>query len=211
MMQYYLYGEKEIQHLKAQDYQLAAVIDEIGWVQRRVITDPFKALVHYIIEQQISLKAAKTVIERVCVCVGGEIEATAIHALSLDTLQQCGMSMRKAQYIKGIAAEIVNKALCLTDFHHWDDSEIVQRLCALKGVGLWTAEMMLMMTFLRPDVVSFGDLAIRRAMMVLYDEPVLTKTQFEQYREQYRPFGTVASFYLWAYYARSCVNKGVDK
>ena len=75
---------------------------------------------------------------------------------------------------------------------------MIQTLTALPGVGVWTAEMLLIFALGRPDVVSWGDQAIRRGLMRLYGLETLNRVQFAEYRERYRPYGTVASFYLWA-------------
>ena len=78
------------------------------------------------------------------------------------------------------------------------DAEIIRRLSSLNGVGVWTAEMLLIFSLERPDVVSWGDLAIRRGMMNLYGLDSLTREQFDRYRKRYSPYGSVASLYLWA-------------
>ena len=83
------------------------------------------------------------------------------------------------------------------------DAEIIRRLSSLNGVGVWTAEMLLIFSLERPDVVSWGDLAIRRGMMNLYGLDSLTREQFERYRKRYSPYGSVASLYLWALAVRT--------
>ncbi|MPN12906.1 hypothetical protein SDC9_160226 [bioreactor metagenome] len=88
-------------------------------------------------------------------------------------------------------------ALDLDGLWQEPDHIVVERLSALRGVGVWTAEMLLIFAFLRPDVLSYGDLAIRRGIMELYGLKTLSKEQFERYRKRYSPYGTTASFYLW--------------
>ena len=83
-------------------------------------------------------------------------------------------------------------------FHEMPDDEIIEELSSLHGIGVWTAEMFLIFSLRRPDVVSWGDLAIRRGMMNLYGLRKLTKVQFERYRKKYSPYGSIASLYLWA-------------
>ena len=78
------------------------------------------------------------------------------------------------------------------------DEAVIQKLIMLKGIGKWTAEMVLIHSMERRDVVSWGDIAIRRGMMKLYGLPAITKEQFEQYRLRYSPLGSIASIYLWA-------------
>ena len=101
----------------------------------------------------------------------------------------------------------------LDDFPSLPDAEIISRLSALDGVGVWTAEMLLIFSLQRPDVVSWGDLAIRRGMMALYGLNSLTRTQFDNYRKRYSPYGSVASLYLWALAARKpeAMNHAADR
>ena len=77
------------------------------------------------------------------------------------------------------------------------DSEIIEALTAISGVGVWTAQMLLIFSLMRPDVVSYGDLAIRRGMMNMYGLRELSKEKFERYAKHYSPYGSVASLYLW--------------
>ena len=113
------------------------------------------------------------------------------------SLQQCGLSMRKAGYIKGIGEAVFCGELNLSAFRDMPDDEIVKELSSLHGIGIWTAEMLLIFSLCRPDVVSWGDLAIRRGMINLYGLKELTKEQFDRYRKRYSPYGSVASLYLW--------------
>ena len=85
----------------------------------------------------------------------------------------------------------------LEELYGLSDQEVVQRLMTLKGIGKWTAEMMLINCMERPDIISWGDIAIRRGMVKLYGLDTITKDQFEQYRLTYSPLGSVASIYLW--------------
>ncbi|EQB90222.1 hypothetical protein M918_01105, partial [Clostridium sp. BL8] len=98
----------------------------------------------------------------------------------------------------GIAEAAISGEVDFSTLHTLTDEEIVKKLSALKGVGVWTAEMLLIFSLCRPDVVSFGDLAIRRGMMNLYGLKELPKEKFERYKKRYSPYGTVASLYLWA-------------
>ncbi len=113
--------------------------------------------------------------------------------------------MRKTLYIKGVGEAALQNELNIHEFPVLSDNEIIERLSALNGVGVWTAEMLLIFSLERPDVVSWGDLAIRRGMMSLYGLNKLTRTQFERYRKRYSPYGSVASLYLWALAARKTI------
>jgi DNA-3-methyladenine glycosylase II len=195
-MKTFRYGTTEIEHLQRRDRRLGAAIDEIGMIERPVTPDLFTALVASVASQQISLRAAETVWKRLEEHFGTISPAT-IAAAPQEEIQQCGMSMRKAGYIKGIGDAVASGRLELAGFPTLPDGEIIDQLTALDGVGTWTAEMLLIFSLERPDVVSWGDLAIRRGMMQLYGKKNINRVAFERYRKRYSPFGSVASLYLW--------------
>jgi DNA-3-methyladenine glycosylase II len=191
------YGPTEITYLKSRDKKLGAAIDEIGMIKREIIPDPFIALVSSIISQQISSKAAETVGSRLIKLLGN-ISPESIVQADLSEIQGCGMSKRKAGYIKGIADAAISGTVNFNTLHTLTDEEIIKKLSSLHGVGVWTAEMLLIFSLCRPDVVSYKDLAICRGMMNLYGLKELPKEMFMQYRKRYSPYGSVASLYLWA-------------
>ncbi|MEI6795423.1 MAG: DNA-3-methyladenine glycosylase [Methanomassiliicoccales archaeon] len=192
----YEYGAMEVDHLKMRDRQLGAAIDRIGMIEMAVNPDLFSALVNSIVAQQISAKAAHTVWNRLEGELG-QVTAGAVCAARPEQIQKCGLSMRKASYIKGVGEAVQQGRLDIEALVRLTDEEVVAALSALPGVGVWTAEMMLIFSLRRPNVVSWGDLAIRRGMMNLYGLETLQRMDFEHYRERYAPFGTVASLYLW--------------
>jgi len=196
-MQIFRYGSTEIDHLRARDKKLSQAIDEIGMIERRVIPDIFTALVASVASQQVSAKAAETVWGRMEKRFG-TITPDTIAAATAEEIQQCGMSMRKAGYIKRIGDAVAGGDPDLATLPGLADEEVIARLTALNGVGVWTAEMMLIFSMQRPDVVSWGDLAIRRGMMRLYGKETLDRAAFDRYRRRYSPYGSVASLYLWA-------------
>jgi DNA-3-methyladenine glycosylase II len=106
--------------------------------------------------------------------------------------------MRKANYIKGIGEAAYRGDLDLLELREMPDEVVIEKLSSLPGIGVWTAEMLLIFSLCRPDVVSWGDLAIRRGMMNLYGLKELSKKQFDRFRKRYSPCGSVASLYLWA-------------
>ncbi len=195
-MTYFQYGPQEIEHLKKKDKKLGAAIDRIGFIERKTQPEIFLAMVDSIISQQISGKAADTILARLCGLLG-DVTAANIAATGPERIQQCGMSMKKAGYIKNLAALVHTGALDLDGLRALPDDEVIRKLVKIDGIGVWTAEMLLLFSLGRPDVVSYGDLAIRRGMMNLYGLKELPKAKFDRYRRRYSPYGSVASLYLW--------------
>lgn len=195
---FFTYGQVEINYLKSQDKKLGAFIDKIGLIKREVTPDVFTALIESVLSQQISTKAAQTVWNRMDHLLQHNITPHSIKAAGLDGIKGCGMSQRKAGYIVGIAEAALNGDIDFPTLHRLSDAEIIKKLTALNGVGVWTAEMLLIFSLCRPNVVSYGDLAIRRGMMNLYGLKELPKEIFEKYKSRYSPYGSVASLYLWA-------------
>jgi DNA-3-methyladenine glycosylase II len=193
----FAYGQREIEYLKSRDKRLGKAIDNIGIIERPVTPDLFTALVRSIVQQQISRKAADTVWDRLCESCA-EIAPHGIAGTDIPDIQKCGLSMRKAGYIKGIGEAVISGRLNLSELTGMPDDEIIRKLSSLHGIGVWTAEMMLIFSLGRPDVVSWGDLAIRRGMMNLYGLKELTRDRFDRHRKRYSPYGSVASLYLWA-------------
>ena len=195
---FYEYGQAEIEHLKRKDKKLGATIDKIGLIQRKVMPNVFSALIQNVLGQQISTTAAQTVRNRMDTLLKHDITPRSITIAGVDAIKGCGMSQRKAGYILGIAEAALTGVVDFNTLHNLTDAEIIKKLTALNGVGVWTAEMLLIFSLCRPNVVSYGDLAIRRGIMKLYGLKELPKEDFEKYRKRYSPHGSVASLYLWA-------------
>lgn len=197
-MHFFEYGQPEMEYLKRRDKKLGSVINDMGIIRRRVKPDLFSALIESVVSQQISTKAAQTVSERMNSLLNNAISAQNIANAGLEAIQSCGMSQRKAGYILGIAEASLTGAIDFNTLHTYRDEEIIKKLTVLNGVGVWTAEMLLIFSLCRPNVVSYGDLAIRRGMMNLYELKELPREKFGRYKKRYSPYGSVASLYLWA-------------
>ena len=195
-MQIFECGQTEIDYLKRRDKKLGIAIDKIGMIEREITPDPFTALVSSVVSQQISKKAAETVWNRLYTQLGAITPERIIQA-DLSEIQGCGMSQRKAGYIKGIGDAAMSGTVDFKTLHTLSDEEIITKVSSLHGVGVWTVEMLLIFSLCRPDVVSYKDLAICRGMMNLYGIKELSKEKFERYKKRYSPYGTVASLYLW--------------
>jgi len=197
-MPIFQYGDTEIDWLSKRDKRMAQAIEKIGLIRRNTMPDLFPALIRCIIDQQISTAAARTVNERVLQLCGGRINAESLLAAGADNLQRCGTSMRKVQYMLGVAQAVQSGQLDLSAIAAMDDAQVIHTLTSLKGIGIWTAEMLMIFSLGRPDVLSWGDLAIQRGIMRLYNHKELPRERFERYRRRYSPYGSTASLYLWA-------------
>lgn len=198
IMQYFSYGTTEIEALKAADPVLGAAIERLGHPNRPLMPELFPALVNCVIAQQISNKAAETVQGRVTDRCGGTVTPDLVADLTEEEMQALGMSRRKAGYIQGIARAFVSGQIDARKLWEADEDQIVRELTALPGIGVWTAEMLMLHSLQRPDICSWHDLGIRRGMMRLYGMDTLTKAEFDEHRRRYSPYGSVASIYLWA-------------
>jgi DNA-3-methyladenine glycosylase II len=197
MMAYFVYGDKETEYLRRKDKRLGEAIDKIGHIEREVDGDLFSSVVHNIIGQQISSAALKTVWARLAEKLGA-VNPDAVCAASREEIQACGITFKKADYIKDFAEKIQSCEFDVDAFRAMPDADVISKLSALKGVGVWTAEMLLIFCLQRANVISYGDLGIQRGLRMLYHHKKIDRRLFDKYARRYSPYGTVASLYLWA-------------
>ena len=194
---YFEYGEAELSYLRQKDKRMCEVIDRVGHVERTVDTDLFSSVVHHIIGQQISMKAQATIWQRMHDALG-DVNAETIIAAGVPQLQALGMTFRKAEYITDFAQKVHSGAFDLDAVGHMSDEDAIRALSSLKGIGVWTAEMILLFCMQRPDVFSYDDLAIQRGLRMVYRHRAIDRKLFEKYRRRFSPCCSVASLYLWA-------------
>lgn len=194
---YFSYGETEVSYLRRKDKRLCAVIDQIGHIDRAVDTDLFSSVIHHIIGQQISTKAQATIWQRMQDALV-KVNAETILAAGIPKLQALGMTFRKAEYITDFAEKVHTGAFDLESIWQKSDEEAIRELSSLKGIGVWTAEMILLFCMQRQDVLSCDDLAIQRGLRMVYHHRKIDRGLFEKYRRRFSPYGSVASLYLWA-------------
>lgn len=191
------YGDTEISYLRSKDQKLSEVIDAIGHIDRAVDPDLFSSVVHHIIGQQISTKAQATVWQRLQDALG-TVNAESILESSAKELQSVGMTFRKAEYITDFANKVHSGEFDLKGIWNMPDNEVIKELSALKGIGVWTAEMILLFCMQRPNIFSFNDLAIQRGLRMVYHHRKIDRKLFDKYRRRFSPYCSVASLYLWA-------------
>ena len=193
----FAYGEAELAWLRKKDKRLGEVIDRIGHIDRAVDTDLFSSVIHHIIGQQISMKAQATIWQRMQDALGA-VSAETILAAGVPELQSLGMTFRKAEYITDFAEKVHTGAFDLDAVAHMGDADAIRALSSLKGIGVWTAEMILLFCLQRPDILSYDDLAIQRGLRMVYHHRDIDRSRFERYRRRFSPYCSVASLYLWA-------------
>ena len=191
--------------LAASDPAMAKLIERLGdrsAAQRRrgrPKPDAYGALLRTIVGQQLSAKAARTIYERVLALYGGKTPSPKqILATSEADLRGAGLSGRKVEYIRDLAAHVQSGELELNRLEKLSDEEVIDEISAVRGLGRWSAEMFLIFHLERPDVISGGDLGIRKAIMLEYDLGKMpTPTEVEERSEAWRPNRTLAMLYLW--------------
>ena len=190
------YGEKEIEYLKSRDRRLGEVIDRIGHVYRERDPDLFSSVAHQIIGQQISTKALGTIWARMRDRLG-EVTPKKVAEADIETLRSFGMSFRKASYIKEFAFKVMDGEFPLEKIESLSDEEAIERLRSIRGIGTWTAEMILLFCLERPNVFSYDDLALQRGLRMVFHHRKIDRRLFEKYRRKFSPCCSVASLYLW--------------
>ena len=194
---YFEYGETEIAYLKSKDMKMAEVIEQVGFIKREVDTDLFSSVIHHIIGQQISTKAQATIWKRMSDSLG-TVNAETILEADPAQLQSFGMTFRKVEYIRDFADKIHSGVFDLEAISEMNDQDAIKELSSLKGIGVWTAEMILLFCLQRTDIFSFDDLAIQRGLRMVYHHRKIDRKLFEKYRRRFSPYCSVASLYLWA-------------
>ena len=182
---------------------MARVIAEVGpfegWPPS---SNPFRALSRSIIFQQLSGAAAGTIYRRFIALWGREDEQfpepDQVLAASDEELRGVGLSRQKMASVRSLAEHFASGELSLEHFHEWDDETIITHLTRVRGVGRWTAEMFLMFHLGRPDVLPVNDVGINRALMKQYGLEAMPKPpEVLRIGEAWRPWATVACWYLW--------------
>jgi DNA-3-methyladenine glycosylase II len=188
-----------VEHLRAADRVLGTVIDRVGpctLVRRR---DRFRSLVDSIVSQQISGKAAASILARLeTTCGPPGVTASALRTLGPDGLRTCVISPQKAGYLLDLCAHVDDGRLVLDRVGRWSDERVVEELVRVKGIGRWTAQMFLIFSLGRLDVLPHDDLGVRAALRRLYGLADLPdRATCEEIARPWRPFASVASWYCW--------------
>ncbi len=197
MKQYFNYSEIETEYLSKKDKRLAEVIQKVGHINREVNSDLFGSLINSIVGQQISTKAHATIWQRMVDGLG-EITPQTICDCTAEHLQSYGLSFRKVEYMQNVAVKACSGEFNINLLNDMSDEQVCKELSKLNGIGVWTAEMIMTFSMQRPNIMSYGDLAILRGMRMIFRHRKITKELFAKYHRKFTPYATVASLYFWA-------------
>ncbi len=186
-----------IKHLK-RDHRLAKIIDKIGKHNIPITKNPYESLVEAIITQQLSGKAADSISKKFRAIYGRFPKPADVLKTSDAKLRKVGLSYMKISYIKDLSFRIESKQLRLASMKKLSDEQVIAELTLIKGIGRWTAEMFLIFSLGRQDVLPVGDLGLKKGIQRLYSMKELPeKEQMEKIAEKWRPYRSVATWYLW--------------
>ncbi|GAC1534708.1 MAG: DNA-3-methyladenine glycosylase [Herpetosiphon sp.] len=186
-----------IDHLRSADPILASLIDAVGPYRLPVAASGFIALVDAIISQQISVKAADTILQRLVDHIG-QISPALILAQTVDSLRVVGLSGQKARYLIDLASRVHNGSLNLDVVAALPNEEVITQLTRVKGIGRWTAEMYLIFGLGRPDVLPVADLGLRQGIQRAYALPTIPDvTTVVSIGSRWRPYRSIATWYIW--------------
>lgn len=186
-------------HLRRRDPALKRILDAHGLLDFAPEGEAFESLVESILSQQLAYSAAAAIIGRVRgLFPGGAIEAEGMSRMEPGKLRRAGVSPQKLSYLRDLAARVVDGRLDVEALGSMPDERIVEVLDEVKGVGAWTAQMFLIFTLGRPDVLPVDDYKIRASVQRVYGLRELPRrAEIERLAEPWRPYRTVASLYLW--------------
>ena len=189
------YWDLAKKELSRKDDVLQGIINEFDDLELVSRGDLFYTLIRSVIGQQISVKAASTVWSRFCERIG-DIEPKNILSADIEELRSCGLSQRKAEYVIGISESWSDYDSL--EWKEMSDEEIIQELIKLRGVGKWTAEMILIFTMLRPDVFPIGDIGMIRGIEKSYNSGErMSVEELYAISEKWKPWRTVACCFMW--------------
>jgi len=191
------YWDRAKRALARRDPVMGAIMRSHPGVYMTVRGEPFMTLARAICGQQISVKAAQSVWDRLVACCG-EMTPQKVLSKPRPELRACGLSDRKTEYIADLAQHFADGRIHARDWPRMGDEEIIAELTDVRGIGRWTAEMFLMFNLLRPDVFPLDDLGLQKAIRVAYfRKRAVSLRTLRKLGETWRPWRSVATWYLW--------------
>jgi DNA-3-methyladenine glycosylase II len=209
---------RAVTHLKKSDPVLRAIIERIGPCRMRFSPPAFHSLAEAIVYQQLNGKAAETIFKRFAALAGEPLTPQGILKLTDEQMRGAGLSKQKTSYLKDLAAKTASGLLDFARLPKLPDTEVVEHLTQVKGIGVWTAQMFLMFSLKRQNVLPTGDFGVRMAIYKHYLDPRRSKAakksatarkarqkkiklpspeQMEKIARRWEPYRSVACCYLW--------------
>ena len=189
---------KAIEHLKRADAVIAGIIETVGPYRIEHLEPNFETLARSIVYQQLSGKVARVIFGRLAQAAGDQMTPEAVLRLRPARMRKLGLSKQKVAYIRDLARRTRAGQVDFAALPSLGDTEVTERLTRVKGIGVWTAHMFLIFALRRPDVLPVGDLGIRAAVRKAYGlEQLPPPAEVERLGACWRPYATVASWYLW--------------
>jgi len=189
---------KAINHLKNCDPVLRAIIERVGPCRIQYGPPEFHSLAEAIVYQQLNGKAAETIFNRFADVAGKPLTPQGIMKLTDQQMRSAGLSKQKTSYLRDMAARAAKGQLDFSSLHERADEEVIEHLTQVKGVGVWTAQMFLMFTLKRPNVLPTGDFGVQMAMKKHYKKRKMPKpTLMEKIAKPWEPYRSIACWYLW--------------
>jgi DNA-3-methyladenine glycosylase II len=187
-----------IEHLRRSDPILAEIIGRVGDYAIQFRDPDFETLVKSIVYQQLSGRVAGVIFGRLTAAAGPKLTPANILKLRPSRMRTLGLSTQKTAYIRDLARHTRDRRLVFEELRELPDSAVIERVTQVKGIGVWTAHMFLIFALRRHDILPTGDLGIRNAIRRAYGLPELpTPAEMEKMAEPWRPYCSVASWYLW--------------
>jgi len=189
---------KAINHLKRSDPVMSAIIERVGPFRMEFGSPEFSSLAETIVYQQLNGKAAETIFERFAALAGEPLTPEGILKLNDAQLRSVGLSKQKSAYLKDLSVKTREGLLDFGKLPDLPDEEVVKHLTQVKGIGVWTAQMFLMFTLKRPDVLPTGDYGVQAAIKKHYRKRKWPKPKdMEKIARPWAPYRSVACWYLW--------------
>ena len=189
--------QPSVRYLKKKDKRLALLISRIGDIECNIHEDYFEFIVEQIVGQLLSAKAANVLIQRLHSLCNGRITPQKIIVLSFEEINSLGISRQKVNYIKGFGELICNSEFTFDGIERYSDSEIIDKLTAVKGIGQWTAKMFLIFALCREDVLPFEDIAFIQSYKWLYNTNDVNKESIIKRCNKWKPYSSIAARYLY--------------
>ena len=192
------YWEEACAYLAKKDRVMRRIIPQFGDARLASRGDAFVTLARSIVGQQISVKAAQSVWDKLVKLLPRKITPAALLKLRIDDMRQAGLSARKVEYLVDLAMHFANRTVHVNQWSGMDDEAVIAELVSIRGIGRWTAEMFLIFHLLRPNVLPLDDLGLIKGISQNYfSGEAVSRSDAREVAQAWQPYSTVATWYIW--------------